>query len=205
MRTHAEKALHSGGGDLGLLAPGSSKTGAREPPPSIQFSLGGRARQLSLRGDCLVSKVLPTRHHATLNQIHVSWEPSACAMNSSVCSCACWHKTYPCLARVQSLPLQGSRAQGCRQRRGEGAHRHILSPTPRGPGLREGGGASLISLPPWQGGPSVLRQPVGEPWEASLKLGKGVPESTGAAAAGSAVGLLGVRLQLASWVLRSCQ
>ena len=51
----------------------------------------------------------------------------------------------------------------------------------------------------------VLRWPVEEPGEASLKSGKGVPESTGAAAAGVAVCLLGVRLQLASWVLQSCQ
>lgn len=99
--------------------------------------------------------------------------------------------------------LQGSRAPGCREGV-KGARRDVLSPAPRGPGLREGGGASLISPPPWLGGPSVLRRLVGGPRVASLKPGKGVPESTGAAAAGGAVGPRGARPRLASWVSRSC-
>lgn len=80
------------------------------------------------------------------------------------------------------------------------------SPPPHGgPGLREGGGASLISLPPWQGEPWVLKQLVEGPGVASLKPEKGVLESRGMAVPGGAVHPQGVRLQLASWVPQSCQ
>lgn len=110
----------------------------------------------------------------------------------------CWHGG-------PVSPLQGSREWGCRQRKVKGASGDVFSPAPRGPGLREGGGASLISLPPWQGGPLVLRRPVGGPGVASLMPGKGVLESTeAAAAAGGAVAPLGVKPPLASWALQSC-
>lgn len=186
--THAERALHPRG------APG------QEPAPSppsglLQHPWAGPARGLW---------ILSTRYpdHSELNP---------CERGAS---CLCFRE-LPCaqlclLAQDTSLPgwspvspLQGSGAQGCREGV-KGARRDVLSPAPRGPGLREGGGASLISLPPWLGGPLVLRRLVGGPVAASLKPGKAVPESTGAAAAGGAVGPRGVRPRLASWVSRSC-
>lgn len=147
----------------------------------------------------LVSKMLPTRHPSHFSQIHVSW---GCCEFACVQLCM---MAEDCLARVQSLPSRALGYRGADRGRVKGPT-ETSSPPPHGVlASGRGGGASLISLPPWQGVPLVLRWPVGEPGEASLKLGKGVPESTEVAVAGGAVGLLGGRLQLASWVLRSCQ
>lgn len=116
----------------------------------------------------------------TLKQICESWVLQACAAGYGCGQPVCW-------LQGPVSPLQGSREWGCR--RDEGGRQRGPLPRPRGPGLREGGGDFLISQPPWQGGPWVPRQPVGGPGAASLTPGKGVPESTGAAAAaGGAVG-----------------
>lgn len=122
------------GGDLGLLA--SELQGRSQP--SLRSPLG--CGESSGEG-CLVSEVLSTSTQTTLNQIHASWVPRACA---SVCA-----PTACVLARGSWLSLPGLQGMGCRQRRVKGARGDVLSPTPRGPGLREGGGASLISRPPW--------------------------------------------------------
>lgn len=149
----------------------------------------------------LVSKMLPTRHPSHFSQIHVSW---GCLCCEFACVQLCM-MAEDCLARVQSLPSRALGYRGADRGRVKGPT-ETSSPPPHGVlASGRGGGASLISLPPWQGVPLVLRWPVGEPGEASLKLGKRVPESTEVAVAGGAVGLLGGRLQLASWVLRSCQ
>lgn len=189
------------GRDLGLLAPRQESATCLPPSDSLKHSRWwGQAGKSSL-DSCLVSKMLPTRHPSHLSHIHASWGCLCCELACvQLCVLA-----QDCLARVQFLPSRALGYRGADRGGGEGAHGDILSPTPRGSGLREGGGASLISLLPWQGGPLVLRWPVGEPGEASLRSGRGVPESTGAAAAGGVVGLLGARLQLASWVLQSCQ
>lgn len=148
---------------------------------------------------CLFSEVLSTSTKTTLNHIHARWGPRACTPMFVRRQPVCWHQG-------PVSPLQGSGEQGCRQSRVKGARGDILSPAPQGPGLREGGGASLISPPPWQGGPLVLRRPVGGPGVASLTPGRGVPESTGAAAAaGGAVAPLGARPQSASSVPRNCR
>lgn len=176
------------GGDLGPPAPGSSKAGAGR----------GRAGESSGEG-CLFSELLSTSTQVTRNRIHGSRAPQACAAGHACRQPVGW-------LEGPVSPFQGSGEKGCRQRRVKGARRDVLSPAPRGPGLREGGGASLISRPPWRGGPWVPRRPVGGPVAASLTPGKGGPESTGAAAAaGGAVRPLGVRPRPASRAPRSCR
>lgn len=190
------------GGDLGPPAPGSSKAGAR--PVSgvamLRCPRGRRGRVGESSGEgCLFSELLSISTQVTRNQIHGSGAPQACAAGQACGQPVGW-------LEGPVSPLQGSGEKGCRQRRVKGARRDVLSPAPRGPGLREGGGASLISRPPWRGGPWVPRWPVGGPGAASLTPGKWGPESTGAAAAaGGAVRPLGVRPRLASWAPRSCR
>ena len=183
------------GGDLTCpQAGGTSKAGdgqvfASDPP---QPPGAGRV----LCEGCLFLEVLfPSTQ--TLEQICESWVPQACAAGHGGGQPVCWRQG-------PISPLQGSGEWGCR--RGEGGPQRRPLPRPRGPGLREGGGASLISRPPWQGGPWGPRRPVGAPGAASLTPGKRVPESTGAAAAaGGAVGPPGARLPLASRAPRSCR
>lgn len=177
------------GGDLDLPAPGAP----RQEPAVSAAPWGG----VSPLGKTAWALQFCPPAPGRLNQTHAS-RCRACASVYAQAACV--------LAGGARLSPPGLQGMGVQTEEGEGAHRDVLSPTPRGPGLREGGGACLISQPPWQGGPLVLRQPVGAPGVASLTPVKGVLESTGAAAAaGDTVAHLGARPPWASWALQSCR